>query len=451
MKILIISTKCDHVNISGLKTDIIPWNSNKLGGINLRDYDGIIFDMSDYYLSPYVDNSTRGIFEKYSISPDIIYDVLKKPETFIIIVGNPNTKVKDENLLKLIGFSVSSENRSGDTIVREKTTDKTFAKYLDNVKSYEFFLHDNIHLSEDVQTEWRSGISGYKMIGRLTPLLKNRADKILAAKLEPFSRIPSPYVKKNNQTELVFGDIFLLPSIDDMSKNDMISGILKLYLGEEKPEPEWAKSIKNREQNKIEKELKKAEDTIAKLIKKKKTLIDELDTIRQPIEILWKIDKPLEKSIEKVLKSMGAIINTDENTESENAADCSFAYKTMNFAVEIKSTTKQVVDKKGLRQVRDWVEDLSDAEKDYKGLFIVSNEVNKEPSKRSSSFLPDNLIEYAKKQEIAVISVKTLFNIYNATKDDASLTDKFFKGLYSQNGVYETKTDNDNPPKTPQS
>ena len=86
--------------------------------------------------------------------------------------------------------------------------------------------------------------------------------------------------------------------------------------------------------------------------------------------------------------------------------------------------------------------------KEYKGLFIVSNEVNKEPSKRSSSFLPDNLIEYANKQEIAVISVKTLFNIYNATKDDVSLTDKFFKELYSQNGVYEIKTDNDSPTKT---
>lgn len=288
------------------------------------------------------------------------------------------------------------------------------------------------------------------MAGTLVPLLKNRADKILAAKLEPFTKMPSPYLDHKDNTIPYFGDIYLLPPISGMNQNNMISEILELYLGNEKPEPEWAKDIKVPSQEDIDDRLKQIDSKIADLTDEKNSLIQELKNERQPIEILWKSDKPLEKSVEKVLKSMGAIINTDENAEFENAADCSFTYKTMNFAVEIKSTAKQMVDKKGLRQVRDWVEDLSDAKKEYKGLFIVSNEVNKEPSKRSSSFLPDNLIEYAKKQEIAVIPVKTLFNIYNTTKDDVSLIDKFFKELYSQNGIFETKTDVDNPTKTPQ-
>ena len=88
MKVLVISTKCNKVNISNLKVDIVSWCDNELGLINLRDYDGIVFDMSDYYLNSYNVSSMRGVFEHHSISPDIIYDVLKKPETFIIVVGN---------------------------------------------------------------------------------------------------------------------------------------------------------------------------------------------------------------------------------------------------------------------------------------------------------------------------------------------------------------------------
>lgn len=140
MKILVISTKCDKISISNLKVDIVSWHDNELGLINLRDYDGVVFDMSDYYLSPYNDNSMRGVFEHHSISPDIIYDVLKKPDTFVIVVGDPNTTVNQESILDLIGFSVSSEIRNGDTVIREKTGDRTFLKYLEKSERLHIFF-----------------------------------------------------------------------------------------------------------------------------------------------------------------------------------------------------------------------------------------------------------------------------------------------------------------------
>ena len=111
MKVLVISTKCNGIKIPTLRTDVISWSSKELMLINLRDYDGIIFDMSEYYLSPYDDNSMRDIFEDHSISPAIIYDVLKKPGTFVIIIGDPNTKVSFKSIIDLVGFSVSSETR----------------------------------------------------------------------------------------------------------------------------------------------------------------------------------------------------------------------------------------------------------------------------------------------------------------------------------------------------
>ena len=228
MKILVISTKCDKINISNLKVNIVSWYDNELGLINLRDYDGIVFDMSDYYLSPYNDNSMRGVFEHCSISPGIIYDVLKKPNTFVIVVGNPNTTVNQESILGLIGFSVSSEIRNGDTVIREKTGDRTFLKYLEKVKNYTYFLNENVTTSSHVQLEWRSGVAGYRMAGTLVPLLKNRADKILAAKLEPFTKMPSPYLDHKDNNTPSFGDIYLLPPISGMNQNDMISEILEL-------------------------------------------------------------------------------------------------------------------------------------------------------------------------------------------------------------------------------
>lgn len=418
MKVLVISTKCNGIKIPTLRTDVISWSSKELMLINLRDYDGIIFDMSEYYLSPYDDNSMRDIFEDRSISPAIIYDVLKKPGTFVIIIGDPNTKVSFKSIIDLVGFSVSSETRYGDTVIREKASDHTFTKYLDHIKEYNYFLHDEINISKETQKEWRANVAGYKMRGNLIPLLKNRADKILAAKLEPFSKLPPAiygYDESDNSI-MEFGDIYLLPSIDEMNKNEMISEILNLYFGEEKPEPEWTKGIKVQGQDSIESNLKGIDNKIEKLTEQKGVLIKQLDVLRQPIEILWKSDKALEKSVEKVLEFMGATIHSGEEENSENAADCSFTYEKMNFAVEIKSTTKQMVDKKGLRQVRDWVEDLSDAGKEYKGLLIVSNEIDKKPSDRAPEFLPDNLIDYAKSQKIAVISVKTLFDAYIMTK-----------------------------------
>ena len=172
----------------------------------------------------------------------------------------------------------------------------------------------------------------------------------------------------------------------------MVSEILELYLGNEKPEPEWVKNIKVPSQEDIDDRLEQIGSKIADLTNKKNVLIQELENERQPIEILWKSDKPLEKSIERVLKSMGASIENDDENNTENAADCSFSYGSAHFAVEIKSTSKQMVDKNGLRQVRDWVEDLSDVGKEYKGLLIVSNEIGKKPDERSDNYLPENLI-----------------------------------------------------------
>lgn len=441
MKILVISTKCDKINISNLKVDIVSWHDNELGLINLRDYDGIVFDMSDYYLSPYNDNSMRGVFEHHSISPDIIYDVLKKPNTFIIVVGDPNTTVNQESILDLIGFSVSSEIRNGDTVIREKTGDRTFLKYLKKVKNYTYFLNENVTTSSRVQLKWRSGAAGYKMAGTLVPLLKNRADKILAAKLEPFTKMPSPYLNHKDNTVPSFGDIYLLPPINEMNQNDMISEILELYLGNEKPEPEWAKDIKVPSQEGIDDRLEQIDSKIADLTNEKNSLIQELRDKRQPIEILWKSDKPLEKSVEKVLESMGATIENDEENNTENAADCSFSYGSKHFAVEIKSTSKQRVDKKGLRQVRDWVEDLSDAGKEYKGLFIVSNEIDKKPNERSNDYLPENLIKYAISQGIVVISTKALFEAYLRSRNDSKYTGNFFGKLYKNSGVIKLETD----------
>lgn len=427
-----------------LRTDVISWSSKELMSINLRDYDGIIFDMSEYYSSPYDDSSMRDIFEDHSISPAIIYDVLKKPETFIIIVGDPNTRVSFKSIIDLVGFSVSSEVRYGDTVIREKAPDHTFNKYLDRIKEYNYFLHDEIDISKETQKEWRANIAGYKMRGNLVPLLKNRADKILAAKLEPFSKLPPAIYgyDENDHSVMEFGDIYLLPSIDEMNKNDMISEILDLYFGEEKPEPEWTKSIKIQGQDDIENDLKGIGDEIDKLTKQKGALIKQLDDLRQPIEILWKSDKALEKSVKKVLKSMGATIHSGEEENSENAADCSFTYEKMNFAVEIKSTSKQMIDKKGLRQVRDWVEDLSDAGKEYKGLLIASNEIDKEPKDRNPEFLPDNLVDYAKAQGIAVISIKTLFDAYLSIKNNTNSAKVFFKNIFNQNGIYNTTKTN---------
>lgn len=441
MKILVISTKCDKINISNLKVDIVSWHDNELGLINLRDYDGIVFDMSDYYLSPYDDNSMRGVFEHHSISPDIIYDVLKKPDTFVIVVGDPNTTVNQESILDLIGFSVSSEIRNGVTVIREKTGDRTFLKYLEKVKNYTYFLNENVITSSHVQLEWRSGAAGYRMAGTLVPLLKNRADKILAAKLEPFTKIPSSYLGHKDNTIPSFGDIYLLPPISGMNQNDMISEILELYLGNEKPEPEWTKDIKVPSQEDIDDRLKQIDSKISDLTDEKNSLIQELRDERQPIEILWKSDRPLEKSVEKVLESMGATIENDEENSTENAADCSFSYDNKHFAVEIKSTSKQMVDKRGLRQVRDWVEDLSDAGKKYKGLFIVSNEIDKKPNERSNDYLPENLIKYATSQGIAVISTKVLFEAYLKSKSDTKYKDNFFRKLYKNSGIMELETD----------
>ena len=302
-------------------------------------------------------------------------------------------------------------------------------------------MNENVITSSHVQLEWRSGAAGYRMAGTLVPLLKNRADKILAAKLEPFTKIPSSYLGHKDNTIPSFGDIYLLPPISGMNQNDMISEILELYLGNEKPEPEWTKDIKVPSQEDIDDRLKQIDSKISDLTDEKNSLIQELRDERQPIEILWKSDRPLEKSVEKVLESMGATIENDEENSTENAADCSFSYDNKHFAVEIKSTSKQMVDKRGLRQVRDWVEDLSDAGKKYKGLFIVSNEIDKKPNERSNDYLPENLIKYATSQGIAVISTKVLFEAYLKSKSDTKYKDNFFRKLYKNSGIMELETD----------
>lgn len=417
MKILIItSCKIPKPKIDADVT-IKAWqNTNDL---NLIDYDGIIFDVDSLtYARREKDDFYLHDLEK-QISPQLFEDILENKQSFIWIIGDPTTQIYLNNIAVNMGFIIERIDKGGTNIIKAKKNDKYY-DYWHQIKGYDYYLDKNIRLNSSMDSFLRTHQS-HKLSGN--DKLTTKSGYIVGISLT---------MKING---FPCGDFIFAPLIDHNSEKS-IDTILKIYFNEsENAEPDWAKSIVAIDQQEIETKIKKNQDEIDGLVAKGRDLQNDLANARLPVSILYKNGKSLESAIKESLKQID--INIVE-PEKENEEEFYIEQNNLLFVAEVKSTEKPTFNKKGLRQAQEWSANaLAETGKEYKPIFITSNQFNIEPSQRKPDPIEENLQKFAEKYSIAIIQVTDLYDLLQQVKSKKLTAQEFLEKIHNTVGMFE--------------
>ncbi len=430
MKVAVISTEKLNLKVKGFNIRTYQWAEIGKKEINLRDFDGVIIVLSELPDKP--DDVDWFEFQTM-LDHEIMVDILYREGSFIFIVGDPSTNLRDNSVADMLGLSLKDIPGGGDSISKTRHFDGSpYKSYLDKVKKYEY----SFQLLEPIAAI-KNNAESYSRIADLdvTPYLITRSGYTLAAEVQISTSKYSSYDSRRYDTRnITSGKIVLLPPTSD-DLTETLKMLLEINADSSKQdEPEWGEAIKVVGQENLDEKLKDNQKKTEQLIKQRDELAGGVAKLRKPLEVLYKSDKPLEASVKSLLKDMGVKIVEPKSSEK---VEFYLEHNDKKFVVEVKSTTGKTLDQKGLRQVIDWQNDAFDETgEEYQPLVIASVMFNKPPEARNLEILPDNLKLYTDKRSITVITVQTLFDMSELIKQGKAELDALISELAAHKGLY---------------
>lgn len=419
MKVAIISSSHRTYTYNDVSFHTYTWTDqiDVLRKINLRDYDGVVINLSG------LSATTPSIAEIYSkISPEIIRDIIKGDKSFIYIIGNPSTILHNRTIVNRLELAITKVDGGGESLQATEYYKKFgFEPYLSNLKNYTYSYMDS-KLSPQATTFSNSKYYLYEY-----PLITTRAGHSVASLFDIMNR--------TDNRPAIGGYIGLFPELNSISPEDDIELLLKcrFVTNSDISEPEWTEKIEVYGQKEIDKQIQSTKEKLSSMSISLKDLENSRVIARNDIKILYEMNKPLEKAIKESLSAIGINIIEPKN---DNKVEFRIEQNKHKIVVEVKSTSKATIDQKGLRQVIDWQNDAYDETgNDYMPVVIVSNETNKQPDDRTSELLPDNLIKYANTKNITVISVSSIFNAIQDIKAGKINVDLMLTGISNARGI----------------
>lgn len=410
----------------GHTVDIVLWgDSERVSRLNVIDYDGVVVDLKSVEDGELGDDIVgfNEVFNSYTV-----LNILKEHGTFIAVLGNPGTTLDGTPFYNFLGFNLDVTEKGGDRLKDVNPRDKFF-DYLSSVGGYSYFYDNKVTLIDEMSNLMKRA-HGVSYAAYAFPALETRSGHLVSSILNILRRIDN----SRGSPEGVFsGSLQLTPVLGGDVKKSIVS-ILSHFLGDASmDEPDWAASIPAIGQLSLEQKIAKEQEIINKHQSAKDGYVDQLSEIRRSVEVLYKSDKPLESSVKWYFERVGiAVIEP----EVDNEAEFYFEFNDKKFVVEVKSTSKDSIDKKGLRQVAEWQDEiLIDTGDEYKPVLIASVQYSLPPEERNENFLPDNLVKFAEKKKIAVVSVSYIFKeLQKVESGDVKLSD-FIDSLYKLDGM----------------
>ena len=435
-KIAIIGTEIPELLSNTSKVELFDWDDVSTDVINLRDYDGLIIDVSR--LSGTVSAQAQAI-----ISPAIVCDILADENSFIVVVGNPETHLFNKSLADKMGFSATIIKGFGQSMrTPDKARGHKYERYTAKFKQFSY----SFELSLKPTATLKSLLSNDnlpQLVIRSAPLLVTKAGYGIACAFDVIAFQKDHYGRTLNSSEPFRGELVLLPKLDSAKEQfELILSILSTK-GDETEVPEWAEEVSVVGQEKIDGSIADNQSKLLEATAKLEKLAVSRAELRQGIELLYKADKPLEKSLKTYLTKLGFTVS--EPSDESNKVEFYLEKGSSKFVVEVKSTTKQMFDQKGLRQANDWRDDVMlTTGETFKPLFIGSNQYNLKPSERSDDYLAQNLIDYAVSRDIVCITVGQLFDELQKIEAKEMTADDLAQKLYATKGLYVDNRDKDN-------
>ena len=429
-KIAIIGTDLTQLGPRASKVELFEWEDISSDTINLRDYDGVIVDVSK--LQNVVAPHSESVF-----SASVLRDVLKGSNSFFVIIGNPATTLSSKSLAEKIGVKVGIVKGVGDSIRTPKASKgNKFEAYTAKVKRFTYSYNVQLSPTDELKRLITSS-SMPEMIIRSMPLLTTRADYGIASVSDVlvFKRNHYNSGQLDEKDTPFRGDLVFLPPLDVVNEQfELILSILDSE-GGETAVPDWTEEITVVGQTELDKVIADNEAKLVEVTTELESLGNNRNGLRQALEMLYKADKPLEKSLKTYMSKLGFTVSEPE--KETNKVEFYLEQGALKFVVEVKSTTKQMFDQKGLRQANDWRDDvLLETGKTYKPLFIGSNQYSVKPSERSDDYLAQNLIDYAVSRDIACITVTQLFDELQKIEAKEMTADELAQKLHDTKGLY---------------
>lgn len=199
--------------------------------------------------------------------------------------------------------------------------------------------------------------------------------------------------------------------------------------------PEYSKEYFMPSEKEIVNDIKEKEGKITKIQKEIENQNKKLKEIQKYKILFTGTGKSLEKIVVDILRKIGlSIIKYDENSIEE---DIVFEYNNKIFVAEVKGVNGSATEKHTAQTVKWKTEYFIENSNMPKGILIVNAFNNKKLEERQEYF-PNQMLKYAKHQEICLLTTIQLYNIMHYLEKNPSEKDKIIQDIFNCNGKYES-------------
>jgi hypothetical protein len=452
-KVLLVGAKGYQQTRDGVRVDCCLWSD--LPSIdNIRDYDTIILDL----LELKTDEARKAVdwarFHQLFNFPNTV-DILTNGGA-IIVLGDPRFQIPleqaeapesespaDQPFLKWTGIKFAWDPEPGDTVrFADDYKHRSFERYVSKLKAWNYSLAlcglDREVLSERFNLENMS--KKHLDIGLDEDFFcVNRYRHGLAFTLR------LQYVKRERYEEIqvvdTHGPLIFLPEIAlsaDETRQIVLGDICGVQASV--PEPEWIDDYLAPGQGQIDDEIKRIEADLDAVAKKLQGAHARRAKARECLKLLYEREFALEPVARELLRGLGAHV---EDPSEPNKEDGWLVVRvgpdTYEGVLEIKSTRGDQFGEDGRKQLLDWMDrGRTLRERNYKGVFIGSNAVDKPLNERPWAF-SDSWTKAATLSGIVALKTEDLYVIHLLNAKSAIDLNGFWEKLFKTNGVFDMK------------
>ena len=219
-----------------------------------------------------------------------------------------------------------------------------------------------------------------------------------------------PVISK--EPEQISGPLILLPMPTEVNDRNAINVILEdfFYLQQKTLPPQWIEQIDVPSVQVIKRDIENKYRQIEQLKLETSSLLRQKEELEEYKQLLFETGTALEQICQKTLENMGCIVLPADLTSE----DFIIEFEGRQAVVEVKGNTKSI-SLQDLSQLGRYLEDyLIERDEEKKGILIgnawrllpLGERGNNQP------LFPENVVSYATKRDIALISSVEIFRAY---------------------------------------
>ncbi len=299
--------------------------------------------------------------------------------------------------------------------------DTTFAKYMDLVKWWALYLKlpENDRALEGLTQKYGEGFL-VELIQE--PIARNRYGRQIASRLK-YQLYSTRIVERDwldrplreaKELKMVSGPLILLPMPTEVSDRDAVNIILENFFGLQQKTlpPQWIEEVDIPGIPEIKFEVENKYHQIEQLKTEIKPLLQRKEELEKYKQLLFETGTPLEEICKQTLQTMGCNILPADLAEEDFIVE----FEGQQAIVEVKGNTKSI-SLSNLSQLGRYREDYLIERGEDKKSILIGNAwrllpLDERGKSNSQVPFPENVVSYATKRNIALISSIELFQAH---------------------------------------